>query len=218
VGTNLPSSNAPALTWLEARIASWLAAPGAIGLTSAQVTSLATDINNARASFTSVQTLRADAKDGTVAFDTKATTMRKNASLLIADVKAFANAAPIPNDVYVAASISPKDPPSPVPAPEQPTIDGAVLGGDGSVTINFSGRGATGTVWEVSRKLAGETSFSHVGHADSLDKSFTDNTVPGTVSSATYRMQGLRGTQSGPFSFSFNVQFGTADGAAAAAA
>ena len=218
MGTNLPSNNSSALTWLEARIASWVAGPGAIGLTSAQVTDLATDINNARTSFTSVQTVRGEARDGTVEFNAKAKTMKQNASLLIADVKAFANAAPIPEQVYSAASILPNDPPSPAPVPEQASILSAVLGGDGSITINFKGRGPTGTVWEVSRQLEGETSFSHVGHADSTSKSFTDSTVPGTVSSATYRVQGIRGSVSGPFSFSFNVQFGGTAGATAAEA
>ena len=218
MGTNLPANNSSALTWLEARIASWVAGPGAIGLTSAQVTDLATDIINARSSFTSVQTLRGDARDGTVDFNAKAKTMKQNASLLIADVKAFANAAPVPEQIYTAASILPNDPPSPSAAPEQASILNATLGGDGSVTISFTGRGPTGTVWEVSRQLENETSFSHVGHADSITKSFTDSTVPGTVSSATYRVQGIRGSLSGPFSFSFNVQFGNTDGAAAAEA
>ena len=71
-----------------------------------------------------------------------------------------------------------------------------------------------GTVWEGTRKLPGETAFSKLGNADVLTKSFTDNTVTGGVSSAEYRVQGIRGSDAGPVSFLLGVQFGSTDGAA----
>jgi len=144
--------------------------------------------------------------------------MRAAASLMIADIKSFANNAAVPATVYTAAAITPADPRSPVGAPEQPFGVTASVGGDGSITINFSGRGPVGTVWDVSRKLASETTYSAIGRADVATKSFTDTTVPSTVSSATYRVQGVRGSDAGLFSQPFVVQFGSADGVAASAA
>ena len=46
MSTNLPGQDTPALEWLEARINGWVADPAGIGLTSAVVTDLATDIIN----------------------------------------------------------------------------------------------------------------------------------------------------------------------------
>ena len=101
--------------------------------------------------------------------------------------------------------------------PQQASILNAVLGGDGSVTINFQGNGPIGTVWQVSRKLPSETGFSFIGNADASTKSFTDATVPAGIVSADYQVQGIRGSVTGPVSFGFNVKFGGADGVAAPA-
>ena len=214
MGRNMPSQNQPALTWLEGHIAQWTASAATIGLTSAQTTDLLAQIVDTRGSFTSVEAVRADSQAITSEFNTKASTMRKAASLMIADIKSYANNQIDPAPIYTAAGITPADPKTPVGAPEQPAGMTTAVNGNGSITLNFVGRGPTGTVWEVTRKLAGETSFTHVGHADVTTKSFTDNTVPSTVSSATYLIRGVRGNDAGLYSAPFGVQFGGADGAA----
>lgn len=214
MGRNMPSQNQPALTWLEGHIAQWTADPASIGLTSAQTTDLLSRLVDTRGSFTSVEAIRADSQATTNEFNTKAVNMRKAASLMIADIKSFANNQTDPAPIYTAAGITPTGPKTPVGAPEQPAGMTTAVNGDGSITLNFTGRGPTGTVWEVTRKLAGETSFSHVGHADVTTKSFTDNTVPSTVSSATYLIRGVRGNDAGLYSVPFGVQFGSSDGVA----
>ncbi len=214
MGANMPSNDNLALVWLEGHIDQWTASAATIGLTSAQTTDLAAKISDARTAFTSVEQIRADSKAQTGAYHSKAVGMRATASDMIADIKSFANTAADPNLVYTTAGITPADPRSPVPAPEQPVALTASLGGDGSVTIGFAGRGPVGTVWEISRQLAGETGFTHLGHADSATKSFTDTTITAGVATAMYQVRGIRGSITGPASFPITVQFGSADAGA----
>ncbi len=211
MGTNMSGQNVQALSWLEARIASWVADPAGIGLTSAQTTSLVAEIVNARAAFTSVEVVRTESQNKTTTFKTVADGMRKSAAPMIANIKNFADNADDPDAIYTAAGVLPTDPRSPAAPPSQPATLTAKLNGDGSVTINFEGTGPTGTAWQIQRKLALETSFSFVGNADVATKSFTDVNIPAGVASATYQVQGIRGSVLGPVSFPFTVPFGTAD-------
>ena len=211
MGDNMPGSNTPAQQWLEARIAAWAAGPAAIGLTSAQVTNLAADITDARDSFTSVQTIRGDSRNATASYDDKATAMRHNASPLIANIKNFAENQADPQVVYDAANVSPKDPPSPAPAPSQPTNIRRVIEPDGAVTLSWDAIAPVGAIYNVTRRLATETGFTFVGQGDGSDKSFSDSTVPPGTTSATYIIQGVRGSKTGPQSQPIVVFFGTAD-------
>ncbi len=214
MGTNMSGQNVQALTWLEARIASWVADPTGIGLTSGQTTSLATEITNARNAFTSVEAIRTESQNKTTTFKTVADGMRQSAAPMIANIKNFADNAADPDLIYTAAGVLPTDPRSPAAPPSQPSTLDAKLNGDGSVTINFQGTGPTGTAWQVQRKLALETSYTFIGNADVATKSFTDVNIPAGVASATYQVQGIRGSVLGPVSFPFTVPFGTADAAA----
>jgi hypothetical protein len=218
MGDNMSGYNPDALVWLEAHIAQWVANPTAIGLTSAQTVDLAQAVTNARAAFTSVQSVRSESKDKTVAFTTAGNTMRAKAAPLIANIKNFADNSTDPSAVYLAAGVLPKNLPSPAAPPAQPTALTFVLNGDGTVTINFDATGPTGTVWDVTRKLAGETAFTHVGFADAATKSFTDASVAPGTASATYLVKGVRGSVTGLPSPALAVFFGTADGGAMSAA
>lgn len=212
MGDNMSSYNPDALLWLEGHIASWLASPTTIGLTSAQTTSLATDIINARTAFTSVQQARDNSKDKTAAFKAVADTMRTNASPLISQIKAYADNAPNPSQVYTEAGVLPKSAPSPVGPPAQPTGLKATLNGDGTITINFEGTGPVGTVWNISRKLATETSFNYIGFADQDTKSFIDTDVTPGTTNVSYIVRGVRAGNAGLNSQAMTVYLGSADG------
>ena len=214
---NLPGADTPALQWLEARIAGWVADPAAIGLASGQVANLAADITNARDAFVSVQSIRGDARNATDTYHDRATAMRHSASPLIANIKNFADNQADPQIVYDAANVSPKDPPSPAPAPSQPTNIKRVVEPDGAVTLRWEASAPTGAIYNVTRKLAAETGFTFVGQGDGSDKSFSDATVPPGTTSATYIIQGVRGSKTGPQSLPIVVFFGSADAEAAGA-
>ena len=215
---NMPGYSPDALTWLEARIAGWVASPAAIGLTSAVVTSLATDITNARTDFTSVQAIRGESMAATVTFNASGKVMRTNGALAISTIKAFADAAPIPSQVYETANVSPADPRSPALPPEQPASLEAILQNNGSVEVSWSGKGPVGTLYEVYRKLATETTFTFLGNVDASTKKFNDAGVPAGTISAAYQVRAIRADLVSPYSTQFSILFGTNDGAAAAAA
>ena len=213
MSSNIPRGRVELLTWLEGIQADWSDNFAAIGITSAQVTNLSGNIANTRSAFTTVESIRTQSKAKTAEFYTKADDLRIEANGLVSTIEAFAKTSGNAAAVYLAANLSAKDPPSPVPAPEQPTNGNAELGGNGAVIVNFEARGAAGTVWQVYRQLGTETVYSFVGSADSLTKSFVDNTVPAGESSAQYTIQGVRGNVKGPVSFAILVQFGGVSGA-----
>ena len=211
MGTNMPGDNHDALEWLEGRIAGWVADPAAIGLTSAVVIDLAADIADTRSSFTGVEQIRGDSKAATTAFHLNGDDMRANASGAIATIKSFAVNSADPPAVYLAAGITPPDPRTPVAPPEQPSGLKATLNGDGSVTVSWDARGPTGTVYNVSRKLATEAVFTFIGQGAAQDKQFIDATVPAGTITAAYIIQGVRGGNLGLMSNAMTVFFGTAD-------
>lgn len=211
MGTNLPANDNAALVWCEAHIAQWAASPGTIGLTSAQTIDISQRVANTRTSFTSVETVRADAKAQTQEFHTDAKDMRGVASNLISIIKEFARQSTDPALVYTAAGLTAADPRSPVAPPDQPTAINATLDGTGNVTLGWTGTGPTGTVWIVSRKLSTETSFSQIGQGDATTKSFTDTNVPTAIATAAYVIHGQRGSVTGLVSGALTVFFGSAD-------
>ena len=218
MSTNLPGYNPDALVWLEAHITMWTASAATIGLTSAVVTSIQSDITDARNSFTSVQALRADAKVGTSDFRTKADTMRENASNAISTSKAFAENSDTPSTVYTAAGITPTAPSTPTPAPDQPGNVSAMLKNDGSIMVTWDGKGPTGTVSQIYRKLPLETTFSVIGRTGSRLKEFSDTTVPSAIASVTYQVRAQHAEKFSLFSSQVTVQFGGTDGEVAMAA
>ena len=109
MASNLPSEKQEALTWLEAHQVQWNDSLAGIGLTSAQTVELGLEIANARAAFTSVQSIRADAKAETQTWYNKATSMHKVGSELITSIKAFAENSDDPEAVYLIAGITGKE-------------------------------------------------------------------------------------------------------------
>ncbi len=208
MGENMPSKDNPALVWLEAHIEQWTEDPAAIGLTGAHASELGSRITAARQARIDSDELHNQATVATAAYHDRAAAMKGYASGLITTIKAFAATGSDPSGVNRGAGITAPAPRSPAPAPEAPVVMHATLVGDGSITIHFKGRGPTGTVWNISRKLAGETVYTTVGTADVATKSFTDRTLPAATSSATYRVQGVRGSLSGSPSFPMVVGLG----------
>lgn len=214
MGTNLPASNNAALIWSEAHMDQWASNFASIGLTSAQTLDFSQRVVNTRGSFTSVETIRADAKAQTQEYNIDADDMRAVASNLISIIKEFARTSSDPATIYTTAGLTAADPRSPAAPPSQPTALNATLNGTGNITLGWAGIGPTGTVWIISRKLSTETGFSQIGQGDAATKSFTDTSVTSGVASVTYVVQGVRGSVTGLVSPALNVFFGSADGAA----
>jgi hypothetical protein len=207
---NMPSKDNAALVWLEAHIERWTSDPASIGLTAAQASELSARITAARQARIDADERHDLAQAATALYHDHAARMKDYASALITTIKAFAANASDPSQVRQAAAITAPAPRTPADPPEQPAITRARLGGTGTITIDFKGRGPTGTVWQVQRKRADETAFSYIGTADVATKSFTDTTLPAGTASAAYRVQGVRGSLIGPASFPMTVGLGSA--------
>ncbi len=127
---------------------------------------------------------------------------------MIANIKNFADNQSNPQLVYDAANISPADPPSPIPAPATPTNLKANLGNNGSIFISWDGTGASGTLYEVYRRVDGETTFTLLGNVDAKTKEFNDAGLPLGTTFATYQIRAVRADKASLFSTQFNIQFG----------
>ncbi len=209
MGANLPFGRRVSLEWLEAHIEQWSADPAAIGLTAAQIGVLATRIINARSEFSDLQQARTDARARTQSWHTRADALHEHAADLISAIKAFADNNPDgPSGIYQTAGLTQRRAATPLPAPERPGDLRAALTTTGSVELTWDGRGPTGTVYIVRRRLPGETSFAIVGQSGGRNKKFTDATVPAGTAIAMYSVQAVRGEQSSAESGVLSRMFG----------
>ncbi len=209
MGTNLPGGRRQSLEYIEGIIGQWSTNQGAIGLTSASVINLGQELTNTRASFTTVETARTDAKAKTQDFYANADEMHKSASDMIGTIKAFAASSGSSANVYLLAGLTPKDPPQPVPAPETPTALSATLATNGTVNLKWDGRGPAQTLYEIYRRLASETLFTLLSTANARDKTFNDATVPAAQTLVYYQVRAVRGETMSAFSEQTAIQFGS---------
>lgn len=214
-----PKSIIEQIEFCENHAAVWAAAPTTIGLTAPAVATLAEKTADARAAYDAAQSARLISKAATTSLSASTVLMRTQAADLIRQIKAFAQAQPVPGTVYAAAQIPAPAAPVPMPAPGKPTDFSVTLNSDGSVALSWmstDSAASTGAFFTVSRKLPGQTAFTGIGGApgstsESRRCVFTDATVPATAASqgAQYIIQGFRGTRTGEASDSVTVQFGT---------
>lgn len=217
---NIPNGRVQSLQWLEGIISQWGDNQALIGLTSAQVISIGTEIANTRQAFSSVETVRADSKAKTGNFYALSDDLSQTAASYISIIKGTAMSSETPAAVYLAAGITPKDPPSPLAPPEQPVIESLTLNSLGDITLTWTGRGPVGTVYIVSRKLNTEPTWTIVGQTGGLDKVLIDSAVPDGTASASYNVTAVRGSDESAASVQSTIDLkgnAAAEGAAEAA-
>ncbi len=207
-----PRDRAAFLTWAQAHTDLWQGAEADIGLTQAQTAAFKASVS-ALLDKTNAQQVAKDAQKAATeaAVDADSAT-RELASDLVRSIRAFATNNNDPT-VYQTAQIPAPQPGSPVPPPGQPTNFKIGLNSDGSITLNWKAQhpeGSNRVVYFVQRKLAGESNFSMIGGAG--ERSFTDDTLPFGVDSATYIVTAQRGNVSGAPSNQLTVSFGSVGG------
>ncbi len=219
----LPDKRLEQIQFFETRLPAWQAAPAAaIGLTTAQITALASATQNARDAFNAAQAARSASKGATTAYHTASDDMRELGADLIRTIKAFADLQASPGAVYGLAQIPEPLPPEPLGPPGKPVEFAVALETGGAITLSWSAPNASassGAFFTVARKLPGEADFSFIGGTggsttESRRMSFTDATVPASAAAqgAQYRVRGQRGTVVGQFSDGITIEFGV-DGA-----
>ena len=200
----LPEQINERIMWFEQRIASWIAAPAAIGLTAAQCTALDLSIKAARNAYNAAA--RIAAKNATIGQATNVRSMTSLGSDALRFIKAYAEAQPNPDVVYQAASVPPPAPATPPGPPTPPTDVTGDPNADGTVTVKWKGSTAYQTFFTVWRRVGNSTQWTQVGSV--ATKTFLDDSVPAGTPSVTYVIRSQRNTQVSPASDEAVVNFG----------
>jgi len=185
MGTNMPFDRARALEWVEQRVEPWTDNQAAIDLSPEQIAAITLLAQSAREKLTQAGQARQAAKSATLEWYAAADQMRRLASDLIIDIKAYARGAG-GEEVYGLAQINPRSPAGEAPPPAVPFDMRTSLTNDGAVNITWKGKGPTGTRYHVLRQLDGENNFIFLG--DTSDKVFTDSTVPAGTPRVDYQI------------------------------
>lgn len=208
----IPDKKVDQLQFCESHTTPWQTNATGIGLSAGQATSFKTLTTAARtawdAAIAAKNAYHAAVVNQNAALSA-AISGTGGASDLIRIIKGFAENSANPNNVYQLAQIPPPAAPQPAPPPGQPTDVSVALESSGAITLRWKAVNAApnaGTFFSVQRKLGGEASFSLVGNTGA--KFFTDDTLMQGTPSATYIIQGHRGTTDGDASEQISVQFG----------
>lgn len=168
----------------------------AIGTTSTAVTDLATKTTAARAAYNAQQAARNAARSATNAYNLAVAAMTSAVADILKQVKT--KAAISGDSVYSLADIPVPATPSPKPPPGTPTDFVATLNPDGSLNLKWrcpNPPGASGTMYQVSRRLGLSGDFAPIGASGT--RSFVDATVPAGTPVVTYQIQAARSTAVG---------------------
>ncbi len=207
-----PNTKTGKIGYFNSKIAPWTTNATAIGTTSAAVTDLQTKVTTAQAKLDAQIAAEQAVKTATEAATVAVAQMVEAGADIIKNIRAKA-ATVGGNSVYELAEIPAPATPTPVSTLGQPTDFKAELGQDGSIISRWkcANPRATGTVYQVWRRLDGEADFTYCGGVGT--KTFTDNTVPAGTANILYKIQAVRSTAVGPWA-TFNVMIGVGRGGA----
>ena len=214
MGTNMPQDRGESLDWVEAHIEPWTTYAVAIDLSPEQVAAITLLSQTARQKMTAAGTAREAAKAATQEWYDAADQMKAFASVLIADIKAFARTE-ANDEVYALAQISKRAKPGEAPPPAVPTSVSSTVTNDGNVELRWKGKGPGGTRYHVLRKLPTENNFAFLG--DTSDKLFVDQAVPAGATPIVYQIVAVHTANRVPGEPVY-VRFGTGNGQSQAAA
>ncbi len=209
----IPSRIQDQLDFFDQHAPVWAANAAALGLTPAQTAAFTTAAAAARTQYTAQLAALEAARIATVTMQAQVHTARAQAADLIRTIKAFAENSAKPAAVYNLAQIPQPQQGSPLPPPGQPTGITATLLTDGAIRLGWKAHnpaGSTGTLYNIRRKVEGETAFTFVGVVGT--RTFTDATLPPGPASVQYVIYGQRGTTVGQPSSPFTVLFGSSAG------
>ncbi|HEX8525323.1 MAG TPA: hypothetical protein VF669_23930 [Tepidisphaeraceae bacterium] len=206
----LPTTNNGKIEFFEAHNAPWSANATAIGTTTGAVTALATKTATARAKLLAQTQAQEAAKTATAELQAAVRDMVTAGMAIVGDVRHKADVSG--ESVYFLAQIPAPATPAPVPPPGTPSNFVATLTPDGALKLNWkctNPANATGTTYQVFRKLGSQSTFNFIGSTGL--KTLTDDTLPGGNSSVTYRIIAVRSTAQGTPG-QFVVNFGSTGG------
>jgi len=208
-----PNTKPGKIGYFNSKIAPWTTNAVAIGTTSAAVTALNTLVTTAQTKLDDQIAAEQAVKTATASADAAVAAMVAAGADIIKNIRAKAANSADPNTVYDLAQIPAPATPTPVSTLGTPTEFKVELQADGSVTVNWkcANPRATGTIYQVWRRLESETEFAYMGGTGA--KNFTDATVPAGSATTVYKIQAVRSTAKGPWGIC-TVLFGVGAGGA----
>jgi hypothetical protein len=207
----IPYSPRPALyAWAQAHIQPWTDHAEEIGLTDQLATEYAGLVLAYQAAAADAEAARQAAevatRDATAAF----IAMRRSVTANVATIRTFAQRQAKPDTVYSLAEITPRQDPSALPPPGQPTnLSVSLVSATGALQLTWkcvNPLGAAGTSYIIRRKLPTETTFSFIGVTG--ERRYVDNTFIAGPDSVQYNVQAQRADSAGPLSEAFIIRFG----------
>ncbi len=205
----VPNDRLGKLEFYEAHLEPWGEHAANIGITQTQLTGLTTLTNAARAAYNAAEAARNASKAATQDFYDAVRAMHSAPDAgqdMINDIKNYAESKDDPK-VYVLAQIPPPAAPGAVPPPGTPFDFNVTLLQSGALELKWKCNnppGASGTVYEIQRRLAegAWTTLSPTG-----TRAFIDSTIPAGGSPVMYQITGFRSTLRG-MPATFTVMFG----------
>jgi len=204
----MPIDKVGKISFCENHTAPWSANAVSIGTTVLAVTDLTTKTTAARAAYNAQQAARNAAKAATNDFNIAVAAMAAAASDIIKQVRVKASTAG--DGTYSLAEIPVPATPSPIGPLGTAEKFKVTLSQTGALDLSWkcsNPRGATGTVYQLYRRIGATGEFTYLGGVG--EKKFTDDTVPAGAAQVQYQIQAVRSTSVGPWAL-FIVNFGVA--------
>jgi hypothetical protein len=209
----VPDKRLARVQYYENHIAPFTSNATAIGISSSECTDLQAKTEAARTAYNDQQAAQQASKVATEAYYNAVAAMTVLGAGLIAKIRAMAETTGNPN-VYTLAEIPAPPVPTPVGPLGMPTdfrVKLTLATGAIDTTWKCSNpRGASGTVYQIWRRIGSTGEFTYLGGAG--DKKYTDSTVPAGTAQVQYQIQAVRSTSVGPYAL-FIVNFGAGDSA-----
>ncbi len=207
----IPTKRQERLDWIQTHLPVWTANATDIGLTEEQITTLSGLHTAADSAWTNAKTSRIEAKNDTLTSNSAWSTMNAFFGALVKAIRSHAQATGS-QEVYALAGIDPPAPPKPKPAPGMPTDVTSTIDNTGRIILKWKSTNAapsSGAAFSIRRKLSTQASYTVI--ATVQGKTFTDDSVPEGIASASYILQGMRGNIAGEPSEPIIVYFHSID-------
>jgi hypothetical protein len=215
----VPDSINGKIEFFRAKVAPWTTSATAIGTTSTAVTAMGAKVDTAQDKLDAQFALREELKAATADLHLAIRDLTSAGGDIIKQIKAKAGADG--EGVYILAQIPAPSAPTPIAPPGTPTDFTVAIRGDGALILGWkcpNPTGATGTVYQVARRLGADAPMVVLGASGA--RRFVDPTLPagaaGLSGGVTYQITALRSTVAGNPA-EFTVKFGCAPTGAATA-
>ena len=208
---SIPSSpREEVLAWCEAHVEIFRTQYAGVGITADQGLDFATAVTTFATSFAEEEKARLAWEAAREASRGTYRIMRRQMTQIVSDVRYYAEDQANPSSVYELAQVPPRQNPSTLPPPGQPTnLQASIVTATGAVELRWRSNnptGTSGTSYIITRKLPTESEFRFVGVTG--ERRFVDNTFIAGPDSVQYRVQGQRADSASPVSEIFTLRFG----------